>query len=134
MDASFDMVIVAGIAQARGALGLVVDKDWAEQPAPIMPGAHITHVFRPISCDVNEAELLEQTLRTMRPNTRVINGRVAGAVALLEDRLELVDVRLQEARVRRLPRERVIVLWQERIDLMDALVNVQIRPRILIGF
>lgn len=88
----------------------------------------------PLAELVSEAQLLERALRTMRPETRVLTGRMAGAVAALEDRLELLDVRFEQARVQRLSRERVIVLWQERVGLMDALVNVHARPVILIGF
>ena len=83
---------------------------------------------------VSEAQMLEQALRNMRPETRVLNGRTLGAVAALEDRLELLDVLFEEARLRRLPRDRVVILWRERVDLMDALVNVQVRPVTLIGF
>ncbi len=88
----------------------------------------------PLAELVSEAQLLERALRTMRPETRVLTGRMASAVAALEDRLELLDVRFEQARVQRLSRERVIVLWQERVGLMDALVNVHARPVILIGF
>ena len=88
----------------------------------------------PLAELVSEAQMLERALRTMRPETRVLTGRIAGAVAALEDRLELLDVRFERARVQRLSRERVIVLWQERVGLMDALVNVHARPVILIGF
>ena len=88
----------------------------------------------PLAELVSEAQLLERALRTMRPETRVLTGRMAGAVAAVEDRLELLDVRFEQARVQRLSRERVIVLWQERVGLMDALVNVHARPVILIGF
>lgn len=88
----------------------------------------------PLAELVSEAQRLEDALRVMRPETRVISGRTAGAVAVLEDRLELLDVRFEEARIRRLPRTRLVVLWQERIDLMDALVNVHARPVTLIGF
>lgn len=88
----------------------------------------------PLAALVSEAQMLERALRTMRPETRVLTGRIAGAVAALEDRLELLDVRFEQARVQRLSRERVIVLWQERVGLMDALVNVHARPVILIGF
>ena len=88
----------------------------------------------PLAELVSEAQMLERALRTMRPETRVLNGRIAGAVAALEDRLELLDVRFEQARVQRLSRERVIVLWQERVGLMDALVNFHARPVILIGF
>ena len=88
----------------------------------------------PLAELVSEAQLLERALRTMRPETRVLTGRIAGAVAALEDRLELLDVRFERARVQRMSRERVIVLWQERVGLMDLLVNVHARPVILIGF
>ena len=88
----------------------------------------------PLAELVSEAQLLERALRTMRPETRVLTGRMAGAVAALEDRLELLDLRFEQARVQRLSRERVIVLWQERVGLMDLLVNVHARPVILIGF
>ena len=88
----------------------------------------------PLAELVSEAQMLERALRTMRPETRVLTGRIAGAVAALEDRLELLDVRFEQARMQRLSREKVIVLWQERVGLMDALVNVHARPVILIGF
>ena len=88
----------------------------------------------PLSELVSEAQMLERALRAMRPETRVLTGRIAGAVAALEDQLELLDVRFERARVQRLSREKVIVLWQERVGLMDALVNVHARPVILIGF
>lgn len=83
---------------------------------------------------VMEAEMLQDALVNLRPEIRVLSGREAGAVAALEDRLELLDLRFQEARLRRLPRERLIGLWQERIDLMDALVNVHTGSVTLVGF
>ncbi len=109
----------ASVALAIGLGGLVTPA--AQEPDPL---AEL----------VSEAQMLERALRTMRPETRVLTGRIAGAVAALEDRLELLDVRFEQARVRRLSREKVIVLWQERVGLMDALVNVHARPVILIGF
>ncbi len=109
----------ASVALAIGLGGLVTPA--AQEPDPL---AEL----------VSEAQMLERALRTMRPETRVLTGRIAGAVATLEDRLELLDVRFERARVQRLSREKVIVLWQERVGLMDALVNVHARPVILIGF
>ena len=109
----------ASVALAIGLGGLVTPA--AQEPDPL---AEL----------VSEAQMLERALRTMRPETRVLTGRMAGAVAALEDRLELLDVRFERARVQRLSREKVIVLWQERVGLMDALVNVHARPVILIGF
>ncbi len=109
----------ASVALAIGLGGLVSPA--AQEPDPL---AEL----------VSEAQILERALRTIRPETRVLTGRIAGAVAALEDGLELLDVRFEQARVQRLPREIVIGLWQERVDLMDALVNVRARPVILIGF
>ncbi len=109
----------ASVALAIGLGGLVTPA--AQEPDPL---AEL----------VSEAQMLERALRTMRPETRVLTGRMAGAVAALEDRLEFLDVRFEQARMQRLSREKVIVLWQERVDLMDALVNVHARPVILIGF
>ena len=109
----------ASVALAIGLGGLVTPA--AQEPDPL---AEL----------VSEAQMLERAFRTMRPETRVLTGRIAGAVAALEDRLQLLDVRFEQARMQRLSREKVIVLWQERVDLMDALVNVHARPVILIGF
>ena len=109
----------ASVALAIGLGGLVTPA--AQEPDPL---AEL----------VSEAQMLERALRAMRPETRVLTGWMAGAVAALEDRLELLDVRFERARVQRLSREKVIVLWQERVGLMDALVNVHARPVILIGF
>ena len=109
----------ASVAVAIGVGGLV---------APAAQGPD------PLAELVSEAQMLEEALRTMRPEIRVLNGRTLGAVAALEDRLELLDVRFEEARLRRLPRNRMVILWQERVDLMDALVNVHARPVTLIGF
>ena len=109
----------ASVALAIGLGGLVTPA--AQEPDPL---AEL----------VSEAQMLERALRTMRPETRVLTGRIAGAVAALADRLEFLDVRVEQARMQRLSRERVIVLWQERVGLMDALVNVHARPVILIGF
>ncbi len=109
----------ASVAMAIGIGGLVT-------PAAQEPDA--------LAALVSEAQMLEEALRNMRPETRVLNGRTLGAVAALEDRLELLDVLFEEARLRRLPRDRVVILWRERVDLMDALVNVQVRPVTLIGF
>lgn len=83
---------------------------------------------------VQEAEALGSVLRTIEPSNRVVSGRVASAIATLEDRLVLVDTRLAEARVVRVPVHDMIVLMQERVELMDALVRVHHARRTYIGF
>lgn len=83
---------------------------------------------------VEESQSLEQVLRGLRPETRVLTGRQASAIAALEDRLTMVDARLGEARVLRLPRQDVMLLLQQRVELMDALVDVHRVKSTLIGF
>jgi hypothetical protein len=88
----------------------------------------------PLAELVSEAEMLQDALLDLKPEIRVLSGREAGAVAALEDRLELLDRQFEEARLRRLPKEQMVGLWQERVDLMDALVNVHTGSVTLVGF
>lgn len=88
----------------------------------------------PLAELVNEAQSLEQALRVFRPESRVMSGRVATAVAALEDRLFALEVRLGRAQQRRASREQVIRLWEERVGLMGALVEVRRAPVTYVGF
>lgn len=88
----------------------------------------------PLAELVNEAQSLEQALRVFRPESRVMSGRVATAVAALEDRLFALEVRFGRAQQRRASREQVIRLWEERVGLMGALVEVRRAPVTYVGF
>jgi hypothetical protein len=59
----------------------------------------------------------------MRPESRVLSGRDAMAAAELEDLIALVDYQL--ARTRSLDDQRAEQLWQQRVNLMSGLVQVQ---------
>jgi hypothetical protein len=69
------------------------------------------------------SQLLEQRLRSMRPESRVLNGRDAMAAAELEDLIALVDYQL--GYVRSLDDQRAEQLWQQRVNLMSGLVQVR---------
>ena len=75
---------------------------------------------------MTRSETLEQTLTAYRPESRVIDTRTAQVVIELEDRIAAVDARL--ARVASLDRDKRLAeqvsLWQERVGLMSALVDV----------
>lgn len=88
----------------------------------------------PLAELVNEAQSLEQALRVFRPESRVMSGRVATAVAALEDRLFALEVRFGRAQQRRASREQFIRLWEERVGLMGALVEVRRAPVTYVGF
>lgn len=75
---------------------------------------------------MDRSTFLEQTLGAWRPDDRVIDGRTIDVVLDLEDRIAEVDARLEQAahlrRNERLPHQ--LELWQERVSLMSALVEV----------
>ena len=72
---------------------------------------------------VSQSQRLEETLREMDPENRVINGATAGAVADLEDRIAAVDAQLGGAG-RTATRNEMADLWRRRVELMQGLVNV----------
>ncbi|MBI4419522.1 MAG: hypothetical protein HY560_01745 [Gemmatimonadetes bacterium] len=69
-----------------------------------------------------QSQRLEQTLRELNPESRVLNGVAAGAVAELEDRIAAVDARLGVSRTA--PRDERADLWRRRVELMQGLVSV----------
>jgi anti-sigma factor RsiW len=83
---------------------------------------------------MEETQRLENVLRSFQPETRVLNGRMAGALAALEDEISLLDARLARARSLRVPRDELVVLWSERLELMDALLNVHASRSTYVGF
>ena len=85
---------------------------------------------------VEEAEELEGLLRMFEPRSRVVNGRVATAIAEIEDRLMAVDSRLAQVRSMPMgdPRGDLIILWRQRVDLMDVLVRMHATNSTYIGF
>jgi hypothetical protein len=85
---------------------------------------------------VEEAEELEGLLRMFEPSSRVVNGRVATAIAEIEDRLMVVDNRLAEVRSMPMgdPSGDLIILWRQRVDLMDVLVRMHATNSTYIGF
>lgn len=75
---------------------------------------------------MTRSQVLEQALTAYRPDSRVIDTRTAQVVIELEDRIANVDARLarvaSQGRSKRLDEE--VSLWQERVGLMSALVDV----------
>ncbi len=82
----------------------------------------------PLAVLVEEAESLEAALRSMTPRLRVVNGRTAGAIAVLEDRLAELDERFLIVRQAQTPRDELILMWEQRVNLMDALINFRTAP------
>jgi len=83
---------------------------------------------------MERSQELEATLRAIGPEGRVLNGRAANAVVQLEDEIALVDQQLA-ATGRTANRDAEFVhLWQQRVDLLDALVGVHVTRTASVGF
>jgi len=67
---------------------------------------------------------LEQVLRNPSLRSPVLSPRRAAFIIDIEDRIALVDVALAE-RNGGLADERVVALWSDRVELLDALVTVR---------
>lgn len=109
-----------GFAAAAAMLVSVVGRDLVQPPR--------LDAEEQIANAMSSSQQLEQTLRQWKPDDRVIDGRTAQMVIQLEDRIAQVDVELTEAatlsREARLQRE--LQLWQQRVGLMNALVDVHV--------
>ena len=76
---------------------------------------------------VGESRRLEEVLWAVGRRGRVVDGLTATAIADLEDRISLIDAGIQQAgMIRASPRE-MTSLWQQRVVLMNTLVNVHVR-------
>lgn len=77
---------------------------------------------------MTSSQQLERALIRINPDERVIDGRTAELVIQLEDRIADLDAQLtQAAALQREARlQRMVALWQERVSLMNALVDVHV--------
>ena len=82
---------------------------------------------------VAESQKLEHTLRSLEGGGRVMNGRTAGTIAQIQDRIALIDVQLGRTGPDRAASLDELKLWQERVQLLDALVNVQATRTAYVG-
>jgi hypothetical protein len=78
---------------------------------------------------VARSQRLEQTLRALPRGPVVVSAGTAGTIAELQDRIALVDYRLNagfdEGPGDELETERARRLWQERVELMNTLLAVR---------
>ena len=78
----------------------------------------------------SESQQLEQKLHDWNPQSRVINSRAAVMVVELEDRIADLDARLAETR----EPDRQLALWQQRVGLMNTLVEVHVTRASNVGY
>jgi hypothetical protein len=82
---------------------------------------------------VTRSQQLEATLNAVQPENRVMSGAEAGAVAALEDRIAAIDARLGRQDEWSAAGGDVMGLWQQRVELMQGLVNVHVTRASYLG-
>jgi hypothetical protein len=78
---------------------------------------------------MQRSRALEAAIDAYGPDSRVIDGRTSRVAADLEERIADVDRRLERTELAAPPGMRgpdVTQLWQERVGLLDALVDVHV--------
>ena len=90
-------------------------------------------VFSPFSPPAAKADLaqvkaqsaaLESRLQAPEAEGRVVSGRDAALIAQLEDQIEQIDGQLANQRTEQVDAQ--LQLWQQRVNLMNQLVQVRV--------
>jgi hypothetical protein len=84
---------------------------------------------------MSKSAQLEQRLRDWNSDQRVIDGQTAIVVIQLEDKIADLDARLQAqaTHLRSAPTAEELKLWQQRVGLMNALVDVHLTNASSVG-
>lgn len=114
---------------ASVALAVVVGGGRAGLPQPVAaPDREALAAEHRLEDMMRRSQALEAAISAYDPDARVIDGRTGMIAAGLEDRIAEIDRRLQAVRLEA-PDGRpdaVLPLWQERVGLLDALVDVHV--------
>jgi len=74
---------------------------------------------------MTRSQQLEQVLRAMPEGPQVVSADTAGTISVLEDRVALIDYQLTMDGQPELSAAQLQRLWQERVDVMNSLVQVR---------
>jgi hypothetical protein len=115
----------AGLA-AAASLALFIGVAPRSQPAD--PAANQLQSASQLQSAMVRSQALESALSAYKPEARVLDGRTARMAEALEDRIARVDRALEATEL--LPQQaddqELLRLWQERVGLLDALVDVHV--------
>lgn len=102
----------------------------ATGPADAAPGVGVSDVV-PTAAPVTLADLQQRSRRlevlrgAMPRRPQVVRASTARTIVDLEDRIALVDMRLNSASALRLTERQRQALWRERVNLMQSLVQLE---------
>jgi hypothetical protein len=82
-----------------------------------------------------QSRALESTIDRYNPEARVTDGRTARIAAELEDRIADLDRQLEVTQMRegQARDQQLLQLWRERVNLLDALVDVHVTKASNVG-
>ncbi|HKV75668.1 MAG TPA: hypothetical protein VJN95_14200 [Gemmatimonadales bacterium] len=121
-------VAIAGLGLAASIAALVVVKDLARP--------HKADASEAIAQAMDRSHTLERTLERYHADERVVDGLTAGVAQRLEDRIGVIDQQIQAAQLvtkADQQQQMMLNLWQERIGLLDALVDVHVTRATNVG-
>jgi len=92
-----------------------------EDPAVVCERQAVKEKIEPLKA---RSRTLEGALSAYRNRSQVLSGRTAGTIAYLEDGLAIVDLQLSLLQSQDTEPEKLCRLWQERVKLLSALVEL----------
>ncbi len=92
---------------------------------PVAEETNQTEHWDELKTLARRSQQLEQVLVALGDQPYVVRAGTADTIATLEDRIALVDYQLSYANAGLLPATQPETLWQERVDLMNSLVQVR---------
>jgi hypothetical protein len=116
--------VAAGVTALAASLALAL---LVRRPAMATPAAAASQ--QELTSLQQRSRALEAAIGAYAPDARVIDGRTSRVAADLEDRIADVDRRLERTELAAPPGMNgpdVMQLWQERVGLLDALVDVHV--------
>lgn len=128
--------VAAGFAVAALMLGLWLRAPELDPGVDAAPVRAATGLPQPIAYDtlLAESARLERLLYELPRRARVMNAATAGTIVGLEDRVALIDERLSLAAAGGVGPAYRDALWRERVDVMNALVQVRYAQAQDLGF
>jgi len=112
-----------------GAMALAASLALALLVKRVVPAAAATSSQQELTSLQQRSRALEAAIGAYGPEARVLDGRTSRVAADLEDRIADVDRRLERVELAAPPGmggPGVMELWQERVGLLDALVDVHV--------
>jgi hypothetical protein len=105
--------------------------EWSLAAAAALVGVLIFRPFTPPSASAEDlaqaraaSAQLEQTLNSSQAEGRVVSGRDAALIAQIEDQIATIDGQLAGQGTTAVDAQ--LQLWQQRVDLMNQLVQVRV--------